>query len=255
MDISRSYLKIIQMIICVYQANENHRNNKIEFTLPIYQVIQSVIKFIQQQNNKPKEEQLVNTQRWTKNNPPLSPHQTSSETLLNSFLFAYLLYHPSMFDPLFETRSEEKTREYQKTYMSLIKYFNVFKLSRNPFTICWQLEILNLATLKFNLQESKLENRMKKEYHELFNNVLTNCASILTDTFNIKFHEIQGYNLAFPPTVYEMLWRYEYISFKNTINDEQVQVHQISNSEVKNASRMDSSPFRFEDKKAKMDVI
>ena len=27
------------------------------------------------------------------------------------------------------------------------------------------------------------------------------------------------YNLCFPPTVYEMLWRYEYISFKNTINE------------------------------------
>jgi len=39
------------------------------------------------------------------------------------------------------------------------------------------------------MQESKLDNRSKKEYHELFNNILTNFASILTDTFNIKFHE------------------------------------------------------------------
>ena len=41
----------------------------------------------------------------------------------------------------------------------------------------------------------------------------------MTETFNIKFHEKQLYNLVFPPTVYEFLWRYEYISYKHTITD------------------------------------
>jgi hypothetical protein len=71
----------------------------------------------------------------------------------------------------------------------MIKYFNVFKLSRNPFTACWLLEILNIVCLKFNVQEAKLDNRLKKDYHDLFNNMLTNFSSIITETFNIQFHE------------------------------------------------------------------
>lgn len=94
-----------------------------------------------------------------------------------------------MFDPLFESRSEDKIKEFQKIYACMIKYFNVFKLSRNPFTVCWLVEILNIVSVKFNMQESKLDNRLKKEYHDLFNNMLTNCASIISDTFNIQFHE------------------------------------------------------------------
>ena len=71
----------------------------------------------------------------------------------------------------------------------MIKYFNTFKLSRNPFTINWQLEILNIVCIKFNLQESKLDTRIKKDYHDLFNSMLTNCASIINDSFDIQFHE------------------------------------------------------------------
>ena len=69
------------------------------------------------------------------------------------------------------------------------------------------------------MQEARLDNRMKKEYHELLNTMLTNCASIITETFNIRFHEAQNFNFALPPTVYEYLWRYEYMSFKNSVTD------------------------------------
>lgn len=124
-----------------------------------------------------------------------------------------------MFDPLFEQKSEDKVREYQRTYNVMLKYFNMFKLSRNPFTICWLTEILNIVCLKYNVQESKLDGRVKKEYHELFNNLLTNFSAIMTDQFNIQFHESQTYNLALPPTVYEFLWRYEYITYKNMVID------------------------------------
>lgn len=54
----------------------------------------------------------------------------------------------------------------------------------------------------------------------MFNNMLTNCVSIVSDTFNIEFDKKQAYNLSLPPTVYELLWRYEYITFKSTINEE-----------------------------------
>jgi len=125
-----------------------------------------------------------------------------------------------MFDPLFEKKPEEKTKEYSKIYAGIIKYLNVFKLSRNPFTVCWLLEVLNIVTLKWSLIDAKLDNRMKKEYHDTFNNMLSNCASIISDTFNIQFAEKQQYELSLPPTVYELLWRYEYISYKHTSNED-----------------------------------
>jgi hypothetical protein len=108
----------------------------------------------------------------------------------------------------------------------MLRYFNTFKMSRNPFTICWLLEVLKLLSLKFAMHESKLDNRLKKEYHDLFNSMLINFSSIITDTFNIQFHETQQYHIAFPPSIYEMLWRYEYISFKHTIHES----HDDSNS-------------------------
>jgi len=40
---------------------------------------------------------------------------------------------------------------------------------------------------------------------------------IITDSFNIQFNENQVFNLAFPPTVYEFCWRYEYIEFKRML--------------------------------------
>lgn len=51
----------------------------------------------------------------------------------------------------------------------------------------------------------------------MFNNMLSNCAQILSDTFNIQFDEKQKYQLSLPPSVYELLFRYEYMQFKNSI--------------------------------------
>lgn len=53
LNINRSYEKIIQMLVCVYNASENHRkNNRIDYILPIYQVINSMIKYIQEAGGK-----------------------------------------------------------------------------------------------------------------------------------------------------------------------------------------------------------
>jgi hypothetical protein len=187
----------------------------------VHQVIDAIIRYIQLVGSNNNKETLVNMQKNSKNSPMLVVTQTSSETLLNSFLYAYINYNPSMFDPLFETHIDDRTIYYQKVYNIMLRYFNVFKLSRNPFTVCWQLEVLKILSLKFAIHESKLDKRMKNDYHELFNNMLSNFTSIITDTFNIQFHETQQYHIAFPPTVYEMLWRYEYISFKSTITESQ----------------------------------
>lgn len=152
-----------------------------------------MIRFIQEFSSKkadkhanlPPLPSLVNINRWTKDQTELSQFQTCSETLLNSFLYSYLVYNPSMFDPLFEKRSDDKIKEFGKIYAVMIKYFNVFKLSRSPFTVCWLLEILNVVTLKFKIEDAKLDNRLKKDYHDLFNNMLANCSSIIAGTFNI----------------------------------------------------------------------
>jgi len=50
------------MLICVYKASENPKNNRIDFVLPVYQVINSMIRYIQKEVGKPKlkEDQLVN---------------------------------------------------------------------------------------------------------------------------------------------------------------------------------------------------
>ena len=54
----------------------------------------------------------------------------------------------------------------------MLKYFSTFKLSRNPYTINWLMEILNVTTLKYSVLETKMDNRMKKDFHELLNNIL-----------------------------------------------------------------------------------
>ena len=96
-----------------------------------------------------------------------------------------------MFDPMFDNRTDEKVKEYGKVYKSMLSYFSTFKLSRNPFTICWLLEMLNIVGHKYRVDDSKLEQKTRREYHDLLNNMLTNCASIVSDTFNIEFHEQQ----------------------------------------------------------------
>ena len=137
-------------------------------------------------------------------------------------MYAYLVYQPCMFDPFFDARPEEKQRQFQSIYAKIMEYFKSFKTSRNPFTVCWLFEILNVVSLKFNIGESRLDNRTKKEYHETFNSMLHNFSQIITGSFNIKFQEMQEYKIALPPTVYEFLWRYEYIAFKNTPFTEQL---------------------------------
>ena len=94
-----------------------------------------------------------------------------------------------MFDPLLERRTEDKQREYKNVYKSMLSYFNVLKLSRNPFTICWILELLNVMTIKYNITDSRLDNNLRKDYHLLLNNTLSNCQAIISDTYNIEFHD------------------------------------------------------------------
>lgn len=157
---NRSYEKIIQILVCLYSAEVNPKTNKVDVIMPLDAFMAAVVKYIQNTGGHKPRETLVNIQRWTKNNPPLNPTQTSSETLLNSFVYAYLCHNPC-FDPLMENRPEEKAKQQNAFFRDLKQYFNLFKLSRNPFTICWLVEILQLVSDKFNLRDDRLDKRMR----------------------------------------------------------------------------------------------
>lgn len=58
------------------------------------------------------------------------------------------------------------------------------------------------------------DKHVKSEHHLQLNTMLQNLTDIISDSFNIKFSKNQQYGVVFPPTVYELLWRYEYKVFK-----------------------------------------
>ena len=97
--INKAYEKIIQIVIAVYTAQVNQKTGKLDFVLPVHVVVTSMIKYIETRPNP-----LVNKNKWKKNNPSLSVTETASESLLNSFLYAYLVYNPCMYDHLFFIR-------------------------------------------------------------------------------------------------------------------------------------------------------
>ena len=52
------------------------------------------------------------------------------------------------------------------------------------------IKILNVTTLKYSVLETKMDNRLKKDFHELLNDILSNMACVVTDSFNIEFNEL-----------------------------------------------------------------
>ena len=98
-----------------------------------------------------------------------------------------------MFDPLLDNKIEEKTKQNNLFLKELKNYVNVFKNSRNPFTICWLVELLHLVSDKFNLRDDRLDKKLKLEYHELLNSMLSNQALIISDNFKISFTQQQSY--------------------------------------------------------------
>jgi len=84
-----------------------------------------------------------------------------------------------MYDPLLDLQNLQKL--YKSVYEKLFNYFHVFKHSRNPFTISWLLEILNIVSLKYDKLRAGLDPRLEKDYKELLNQLLINCSLIITD--------------------------------------------------------------------------
>lgn len=91
------------------------------------------------------------------------------------------------------------------------KFIRSFDKSKHPNTITWLLEIIYLVAHKFKPEDSKLDKKLKYEYHSILNDLLYVASDIITDGFNIDYHESYGlHDLSFPPTIYELIKRYEW---------------------------------------------
>ena len=134
--------------------------------MPPHIVIDSVLSYIKnyKQKNPEATHVLVNVHRPKKTVSILEKQQTISETLLNSLIYAYLMYMPSMFDMIFDQRNGDRCLEINKVYKSMYQYIMLFKSSRNPFTVCWLLELLNILTIKFEMNE-RVDKRLKTDYY------------------------------------------------------------------------------------------
>lgn len=133
-----------------------------------------------------------------------------------------------MYDPLLDKNMV--ATQFRKVYQAMFNYFNLFKLSRNPFTILWLLEILKIVSVKYDVKRTGFDKKMKKDYNDLLNQLLADCGEIITNSFNVEFSKEQRYQLAFAPTVYEFLWRYEYMQFKHKVVEKNANKHDSNGS-------------------------
>lgn len=120
----------------------------------------------------------------------------------------------------------------------------------------WNFEILQLVSLKLS-RDCIVDNKAKQEHHLQLNTMLRNLTDIISDSFNIKFSKKQFYKFVFPPTVYELLWRYEYNVFKQAKELEQSKnsdYSQIFDSSiiVLDESKMQKNPDKYKRKQEKL---
>lgn len=96
------------------------------------------------------------------------------------------------------------------------KFIDNFIYTRHPVTISWLLEILYILSAKFKPEDSKIEKKVKLQFHELLETLLRSATQIIQDTFGVKYHETYKLNeLAFSPTFYELMKRFEFTMSKH----------------------------------------
>ena len=57
---NKSYEKIIQILVCLYQAEVNTKTNKVDFIMPLDHFMTAVVKYIQNTGGNKPRETLVN---------------------------------------------------------------------------------------------------------------------------------------------------------------------------------------------------
>jgi hypothetical protein len=152
-----------------------------------------------------------------------SKKAATPQSLYCQFVYNYLLH--CIYNH-FPHASEDKDgnvniinseRAYVLLFANMMKFFKCYIYSRSPVTVCWLLEILAVLAIKFKPDDAKLDQRVKAEYIDVLYTLLRSATMIVTDTFGIiKYREEFGIDkMAFSPTVYEMLKRYEFIKKKH----------------------------------------
>lgn len=129
------------------------------------------------------------------------------ETLLCQFLYTYLTYSiQQMFNKPTSQQEEAsggkdpKDNPIARLYRAVLRFIGCFQESRQPPTLCWLLEILNILSIKFSPMDAyRGDQKLKKDYYELLNQVLDSVAVIINDNFKVNY--VKGYNflIAFPP--------------------------------------------------------
>lgn len=70
--------------------------------------------------------------------------------------------------------------------------------------------MLYIFSIKFPLKHVfKEEKGLKKNYHELINQLMTNSSSIIMDQFYIKYEENFSLKFVMPPSVYQYIKAWE----------------------------------------------
>eukprot|EP01016_Furgasonia_blochmanni_P038515 TRINITY_DN4669_c0_g1_i1.p1 TRINITY_DN4669_c0_g1~~TRINITY_DN4669_c0_g1_i1.p1 ORF type:complete len:646 (+),score=181.01 TRINITY_DN4669_c0_g1_i1:128-1939(+) len=74
-------------------------------------------------------------------------------------------------------------------WTAILRFVKIFSLSKNPNSVLWMLEVLFLASIRYNPKEIISDNKMKKEMHDLENALLINAASLAAKQQQIFFND------------------------------------------------------------------
>ena len=111
---------------------------------------------------------------------------------------------------------ELNTNQMILLYANSLRFLKNFMYSKHPNTICWLLEIMYILSNKLKAEDVALNKKIKNEFADVFNILLTSCATIISDPTHLKYSPQYGIDrICFSPHVYEMLKRYEFNRLKN----------------------------------------
>jgi hypothetical protein len=142
------------------------------------------------------------------------------QSLVSQFIYTYLLQQISPHFKLVGKHHaanliEKQNKNYTLLFKNATRFFKNFSMTKHPNTITWLLEILYLVSNKFKPDDSKLDKKLKSEFHEQLDILLKSAGEILTDSFCVTYTNMYGMNaLSYSPTVYEMIKRFEWTKLK-----------------------------------------
>ncbi len=136
----------------------------------------------------------------------LEMNDVQRETLLCQFLYTYLVYN---IQQQVKHVVPDESNPVPRLYKAVLKFIQAFKESRQPPTICWLMEIMNILSMKYPTAEAyRTDQKLKKDYNETLNELLESVAVIINDSYKVSYGEGYNFLISFPPQVYELLNRF-----------------------------------------------